>query len=109
MPEMLISSPEIKKKVDDYDILFDSGMMLPITIDTSLGDVIMFNDRLITVTLTAKPSINDPAKMLPTEDITVFTSHIVSIQHRVREVIELTPEQKLDWQRAFKEISGTVQ
>ena len=109
MSEMLVTSPELKKKVDDYDIVFDSGMLLPITLDSTLGDTIIFGEKLITVVLTSKTSLNDPTKTLPAEDITIFVSHIVSIQHRVREVVELTPEQKLDWQKAFKEATDTIQ
>jgi hypothetical protein len=108
MPEMLIETPIVLKTLHDYDILFDSGMMIPITVDLASGDTISFNDLTITVQLTAKPSLNDPAKVLPAEDITIFNSHIVSIQHRQREIQELSPEEKYTWQETFKELSKAI-
>lgn len=109
MAEMLISTPEVKKTVSDYDFIFTSGMILPFTIDQNAGDKMIVGDRVILIHLASKPSMKDPAKMLPSEDITVFTQHVISIQQRERELTELSPAQRLLWEKTLQEVSGTVQ
>ena len=110
MAEMYVETPLVKHSVSDYDIIFDSGMILPITIDLSAGDTISFSDQAILIHLAPKPSVNDPDKLLPSKDITIFTPHIVSIEHSQREVTELTPEEKFNSTRLWKELLGkTVQ
>lgn len=99
---MIIEIPEVKKILDDYDILFESGFMMPLTIDLDKGDTITFDDKAILIHLTSKPSRNNPDKFLPAEDITVFTPHIISIQHRTREVTELTPNEKASWAKTWE-------
>lgn len=108
---MLIQTPEVKKILDDYDILFQSGFMMPLTIDLEKGDTISFDDKAILVHLAAKPSKSDPNKLLPAEDITVFTPHIISIQHRTRELVEPSPEEKLKWAKTWADLitSPTIQ
>lgn len=106
---MYITTPEVKKLVDDYDLIFSSGMMLPVTLDREAGDTVEFEKESITFRLTSKPSLNDPDINMPAEDITIFTKHLVSVQHRVREVRELTPEQQFEWKRTLQEIGKTVQ
>lgn len=109
MAEMRVETPLVKKWVDDYDVVFQSGMMMPITVDLAQGDYIQIGDKLIEVSLKAKPSPTDPDQILPAEDITIYVSHVVSIQHRVREVVELTPEQKFEWKKTLQELGGTIQ
>ena len=106
---MIIETPPKTKLIDDYDIVFSSGMMIPISVDLAAGDTIDFNNLTIKVHLTSKPSLNDPMKSLLAEDMTFFMAHVVSIQHRVREVIELTPEQQFEWTKVVQELGGTVQ
>lgn len=106
MAEMIITTPLEKRTVDDYDVLFESGMVMPITVEPDAGDQIQFGDNIIRVHLAAKPSRNNPEKSLPAEDITLFVRHILSIQHRVREVVEQTPEERNEWQKAFDQLSG---
>jgi hypothetical protein len=96
MPEMLVTTPEVKRTLHDYDIIFESGMMIPATIDHGRGDNIEFSDRHIKIHLAPKPSLNNPDHTLPAEDTTIFLNHVVSIQHRVREVTELSPEEKTE-------------
>lgn len=109
MSEMLVNTPVEKHTVEDYDIVFSSGMMMPITVDITAGDTIAFNDNFCLVHLVPKPSKADPEKLLSAEDVTVFMKHVVSIQHRKREVAQLTTQEKAEWQKMFKEMSGTVQ
>lgn len=101
--EMVVNSPEVKKTVEDYDFTLSSGMMMPITVDTTMGDIIKVGSEVVQIHLVARPSLNDPTKHLPAEDITIFTKHLVSVQHRTREVVELTPEQQFEWTKTLKE------
>jgi hypothetical protein len=102
MADMIVSTPEIKKTIEDYDIIFSSGMAMPVSMDPALGDTVSFGEATIEFDLVPKPSINDPEKMLPGEKITIFKSHVISIQHRKREVIELSPEQQFAWHRSVQ-------
>ena len=106
---MLISNPDTKKIVHDYDIVSVHGMMLPITIDLEAGDTVEHTSETIKFYLSKKPSIHDPSKILPAEDITVMKIHVFSVQHREREVLELTPEQKFEWSKTVQELSSSIQ
>ncbi len=103
---MIIDVPIIKRVLDDYDLVYANGMVLPLTIDLLGGDTIEIGEKTIQVNLVAKPSQNDPTKTLPAEDITIFTDKVASIQHRSREVVEQTLEEKTAWHRTFQELSG---
>lgn len=102
---MQIEIPVVSKTVEDYDIIHDSGANLPLTIDRLSGDTIDIGDKVILVHITAKPSKNDPATMLPAEDITVYVSKVTAIHHRVRVVIEQSKEQKEQWYKTFQELT----
>lgn len=104
---MIVQVPEVKKILNDYDICFQTGMMMQITIDLDLGDTIEFNDRVILIHRSAKPSQNDPKILLPAETMTLFMPHVISIQHRFREVVERTPEQKFEWERIWQDLTST--
>lgn len=108
MAEMLVVTPEIKKIVEDYDVVFESGMMMPITIDITAGDTVKRDDVSLQVRLVAKPSPNNPKKILPAEDILIFLNHVVSIQHREREVTERSPEETLEWQKIFNDMTNVT-
>ena len=108
MSEMILSTPDVKRTLHDYDIVFVSGMMLPITLDLNAGDTVDFSAEAIVFFLSPKPSLNSPDTLLPAEDITVLKAHVVSIQHRVREVMELTPDQKFEWGKTFAKASSMV-
>lgn len=105
---MEIHSPVNKKLVDEYDFIFSSGMIMPLTIDKSQGDSIDFVEEGVVVKLTPKPSLSDPDVMLPGEEVTLFSKHLLAIQHRRREVVDLTPEQKYEQRNFFKNINDTV-
>ncbi len=103
---MNIEVPILKRVLDDYDLVYENGMVLPLTIDLVAGDTIEIGEKVISARLVAKPSQNDPTRILPAEEITIFISKVASIQHRVREVNEQTPEEKASWQKTFQEFSG---
>lgn len=105
---MLLETPENKHTVIDVDIVLDFGVTVPLTIDPSKGDSFTMDDWTVQAHLESKPSIANPEVMMPAEDVTFFVSHIVSIQKREREVVELSPEQKAEQTKVFKEW-GTIQ
>lgn len=105
MSEMLItSSPEVKKILDDYDFFFESGMSMSVTLDFALGDSIKYNDLTVVITKIARPNPNNPAQIIPAEDTTLFINHIISVQHRQREVVEFTPEEKQAWAKTWEDL-----
>lgn len=109
MAEMFTTAPLVKKTVTEYDFVFTSGMMMPLTVDTLAGDKITFGTEYIQAYLAPKPTLNDPDKFLPAENITLFTKHVLSIQQREREVTDMTPEQQFEWKRTLQEATGTIQ
>ena len=108
MAEMIVNTPEEKKVVDDYDFVFSSGLVIPITIDLAAGDQIQFNESIIKIYVASQPSMNDEKKMLPSRDITLFTKHLAAAEHRIREVVALDPEQKHQWLETLKAASKAV-
>ncbi len=108
MPEMMIESPTTKTILEDYDVVSVNGMMMPITINATLGDTIELGPTQIVAHLVAKPSINDPNKLLPAEHIIIYTAQVFSIQHRTREVTNLTPEQRFELDKTYQELASST-
>ena len=106
---MVVSSPEAKKILNEYDITSLQGIVLPVTIDLDAGDTIDFDEQVIRIHLSAKLSQLDPDRMLPAENITVFVKNIFTVQHRTREIVQETPEQREAWKGVLQELSQTVQ
>ncbi len=103
---MLINSPEPKRKlVDDYDFVFTGGIVKQIRIDLSLGDTIEFVNGGIKITLASRPSLANPEVILPTEEVTIFSQHLLSIDHRKTVMEELTTEQRYELYQTVKERS----
>lgn len=109
---MIIREPEPKvKKVDDLDITFTNGLMLPLTIDKEAGDKVDWDthENAIVVHIAPHVTSDGEGKTMP-EDFTIFRPHIAFIQHRVREVTELSPAQKREtWKQTLQELGGTIQ
>jgi hypothetical protein len=105
MAEMLIQHPESTYIALEYDFIFVSGMVLPLTLIPTKGDTINFVDDMIVIRITAKPSMNDPTRFLPSEDITIFKRHLLSMNKREYERPDLTPEQAVEWQKTVQELS----
>ena len=108
---MQISTPLSKRYVNEYDIVFESGQMMPLTLDLVAGDTFVNDGTKLIVNLVAKPGLTDPSQSYPAEDIVIFLNHVISIQHRVREITELTPDQKAEWEETLHRLGGgdTVQ
>lgn len=94
---MQIDTPEEFSIINDYDFVFETGMMISFSLYLDLGDTIDFQDHAVQVRLVPKPSPSDPDKLMPGEDTTIFLRSVAQIQHRVRQVKVLTPEQKAGW------------
>jgi hypothetical protein len=109
MAEMLVITPEVKRTVHDYDFVLRSNMVLPVTINPDAGDTIVFSDKVVLISLVSKPSTTDPDSVVPAEDITIFIDSLASVQHRIREITELTPEQRFAWNKTLQEIGRVKQ
>lgn len=101
---MIIQPVLTPRVIEDYDILFQNGILLPLSIDRDAGDTVDFTPGQLVATfhLAGKPTLADPSTKLPDEDITVFVSHVISVTKRYREVMPLTPEQEADFQSLHK-------
>lgn len=101
---MQIETPQEMKVVDEYDIATDAGLVMPITIDAKEGDTFEEHDDRFIIHLVPKSSIYDSAKKHPAEDITIYKRHVISLNHRIREIPPLTPEQQFQWQKTAQEL-----
>jgi len=105
-----IHEPDPKvKKVDDLDITLAGGIVVPITIDFEAGDTVDWDTHAdaIVIALASKTASNGETK-LPAEEITIFKKNILIIQHRTREVSELTLAQKEEWRKTLQELRPTI-
>ena len=109
---MIIYSSDIEPyNVEDYDITFQNGLTMPITVNAKVGDTVDFDTSPLTTIFHIKeqPSAMDPKLIIPSEDITIFMSHVIAIHHRTRQVIPPTPEQRDEFQRTIHELATTIQ
>lgn len=104
---MLITINDMEPKVvDDYDILFITDRVWPITIDPSAGDTIeLDHPDCIRVFLAERSSPGDPNAKIPSETQYIYRTNILLIQHRRREVIPQSPEQKEQMKQLLKSVS----
>ena len=109
---MLIQPPDpITHQIDDYDFNFTNGAMLPVSLNRTAGDTIDFDSHptAIRIMLVRKPSLADASVILPAEDITVFLSHLLMINHRIRTVTELTTAEQREWKESIQRIGQKVE
>lgn len=104
----LIIDPKPPKKVYEYDFVLATGMLLPVTVDPTAGDTINFGDQQVHIHLVPKQHKFDITKMTPAEDITIFVPHLASVQKREREMIDMTPEQRYQYEQTLKELAGST-
>lgn len=103
---MEISSPVEKKIVTDYDIEGMTGITLSLTIDTEAGDTFNRTPDVLEIYLSPKPHRTDPTKVIPAEEFEVQRAHVFCIRKRTREVLGLTPEQQIEWQKSFEDMGS---
>lgn len=106
MSDVIVVDPEVTRTLDDYDFLFSAGMSVPVTLDYKAGDTYEDAEGFITIRIAAQQSLSDSAKLLPPQDLKINKSHLAYIRHQTREVLQLTPEQRFEWEKA---LHGRVQ
>lgn len=105
---MQIEHPETRRILDDYEFTFVSGLSRTYTLDKAAGDEVEYvGTTAVILHIVAKPSVADPDILLPPEEVTLFTKHLAFIQHRVREVVDLNPDQLFEWKKTIQEIGKT--
>jgi len=107
---MIISSVVSPEKVYDcYDFTFVGGVVIPVTLDLSAGDTIDFGTDRVAIVVQERPSLNDPEKLLPAEDLILERRNMLGYTHRVQKVAEVSAEEKAEWDRTIQTLSKTVQ
>ena len=80
-------------KVTDYDFMFASGLVIPITVDPRY-DSITFEDNTIVVIQGPKPSLSNPKEYTTAETIYIARQHLAVFYSRERQVRTITPEEQ---------------
>ena len=107
----MIINPHLEPHlIDDYDINFDNGLSISLSIDKDSGDTVDWTTNPLAVIfhLAAKPGVADPDSTLPAEDTTIFLNHVISISHRARSVMPRTPDQEASFKTLHK-LGTTIQ
>lgn len=97
------------KTVTDYEFIFEGGIVMPVTLDPSTGDTIEWGDQIIFINLAPKPTIADPTKFIPREEVTIYRTKLLSTQKKSREILPIQPDQRDEWVKTVQELSKTVQ
>lgn len=108
---MIIDSQDPPKRlIEEYDFWFTNGQITSLQIDKEQGDHIDFNSypHAVLIHLAEKPHKTSPDTVVPSEDITLFVSHITTIIKRPREVQPLSNEQQLQWRKTVQEITKST-
>ena len=101
---MILKSPDPTRRiVEDYDFTFNGGQVLRITTDKEGGDTVSFEQAplAIQIKITEKPSLA-PGFTNPAREVTIFQTHLIAIEKSLREVVDMTVEQKEQWKEAIK-------
>lgn len=106
---MIINTPDPSPKIlDCYDFTFVGGFIIPVTLDLAAGDTIDVGEQVILVNILERPSLSDPDKRLPPEDIVIQRTNLLAYQHRLQEVYERTPEQEFEFQETLLQATSSV-
>lgn len=108
---MIIQSPEPEKRLlENYDFWFHNGNIFSLQIDKGAGDTVDFSasPTAIQIHLVEKPHRTLPDTTVPAEDITIFLSHIYTIIKKTEEMVPLTSEQQLQWQKTVQELGKST-
>lgn len=92
--------------VEDYDITSTTGLLIPITIDPTLGDVWTEGPLTIDIRIAPRPDSIDPLRVAQEECMKVYTSHILSVSKRLREVKAPTKQEAEEWQKTLQELTN---
>lgn len=108
---MIIHTPEPERRIiENYDFWFHNGNIFSLQIDKAMGDTVDFqtSPTAVLIHLVSKPHRTNPDTTIPAEDITLFLSHIYTIIKKTEEVVPLTSEQQIEWQKTVQEINKTT-
>src|SRR4051812_10540781 len=104
----LISNATEERLLEEYDITFTGGHMMTVAICKDEGDTVDFAkypSLAVEFHIGPKKGLtSDPDSTLPAEDITLFTSHILAIQKRVRVIKPIPAEQKAAWDNTMRSL-----
>lgn len=104
---MIISSPiKQEKTYDCYDFTFVGGVVIPVTLDLAAGDSVELGhaDRIY-ITIQERPSLNDPDKLLPAENLVLERRNMLGYTHRVQKVAEVSADQKAEWDKTIQDLT----
>jgi hypothetical protein len=106
---MIIQPHLTPKKIDQFDIVFSNGILMPITIDKESGDTVDMSNPLIAIfSFPAKPSAINPDTSIPAEEISIFMAHVFSVTHRIVEIMPPNPDQEQLF-RSMHRMPSTIQ
>lgn len=103
---MRISAPSSTKTVVKYDFVFSNQTVLPVEVDEAAGDSLVIDSEGIHLHLSEKPHAMNPSLDIPEEDYLINPNHLVWTRKMVVEVMDMTPEAKVEWQKTIQESGG---
>jgi len=104
---MIINSGDVEPRIiDDYDFLFVNGAPFNVIIDPVEGDTISFEPDKIIINIKGRPSISHAGHTTPDEELTIFKSNILIINHRRVTAIPQSPEQRNQIQELIQQKVG---
>jgi len=103
---MIIENP-IKDPhlVEDWEITYNNGSALAVTLDASMGDTYNLGSSLIEFHLSEKPSFVVPDDVLAAEDLFIPWINVNCARKRVRLIEDPTLEEKEEWQKILNELT----
>lgn len=101
---MYITHPENKRIKHDWEFSYVSGMTRSATLDYESGDKVEETQTEFAIYLAPKKS-KDGSRIIPSEHIRVFKTHLADVVHREREELGLTPDQEAEWNKTVQELS----
>lgn len=106
---MLIKSDAAPNRTyDQYDFTFVGGVVMPITLDIEAGDTVAIGDDRIFITIQERPSLVDPEKLLPAEDLVLERRNLLGYTHRLHKQIERSAEEQAEWDDTLIKLTRTV-
>jgi hypothetical protein len=106
---MNIKSLATKEKTYDcYDFTCVGPVTIPLTLDLESGDTIEVGPDKIIVTVQERPSLSDPKKLLPAENVVIERGNLLFYQHRLMKTLEQTAEQHEEWKETILQATKSV-
>jgi hypothetical protein len=108
MSELEIKQPELTRDVMEYEFVFDSGMSMPIIVDTVAGDSIdLSKPDCISIQLAAKMSPFDPNEVsFKPEAVTIYKYKLACVHVRTRTLRIPSPDELFELRRSSMALAG---